>query len=228
MARTITFDFTAGGATLVGRVSMAKTEITTNGNKVDLPTAKTAFFTDGLAQIEGIEPTPPVGFRYQVKVEGGDGSVAWFIVEVPDGTTPIAFTSLTQVEATAMPIDQTGSQMESWIQSVRAQATAANANALTALDAAMAVGAPVPENRKVPAGGTAGQILTRTSAVDYEVAWQDPAEPLVPAGSVQYCTGDANVQRPTPNANIMVIFLVPGSIPPAAAIPGVDLWVQIS
>lgn len=228
MARTVTFDFTSGGLPLTGRVSMAKTEITTAGSKVDLPTAKTAFLDAGIAQIEGIEPTPAVGFRYQVKVEGGNGSVAWFVVEVPAGTTPIDFATLPQVSAVAMPIDQAGAQLETWIQSVRAQATAANDNALLALSKANAMEDPNAEARKLPAGGTAGQILTRTSSVDYEVEWADPAEPLVPAGSVQYVTGDANVQRPTPNTNIMVIFLVPGSVPPAAAIPGVDLWVQIS
>lgn len=137
MARTITFDFATGGVATEGRVTMAGTNIYTTGTTVNLPPIKVAYLAGGLASIPNVEPTPVAadGWRYQVKLESNDGSVAYWLVEVPDLTTPVGLDQLPTIESTAFPIGQTGMSIETWLESVRAQAAAANANALLALEA---------------------------------------------------------------------------------------------
>lgn len=230
MSRTINFDFTTGPvAATNGRLRMAGTRMFNDGPTIVLPPVHTVRLVGGLASIEDVEPTPVGGaWSYQVKLETEEGAAFWWIVTVPDLTTPVNFNALPVLEAISIPIDQTGTQIEAWMMSVRAQATAANNNALLALQAVEDMDAPLAESRKLPPGGTTGQVLTRSGTPDFEVEWVTPEVVPVPPGTVQYVTGDANVLRPTPNTNIMVIYMVPGSIPPATALPGIDIWVQIS
>lgn len=136
MARTINFDFSAGGVVVdSGRLTMVGTNMSTSGTTIVLPQPYLGTISDGLGSIPGVEPTPGDGsWRYQVKLEPSYGGAFYWIVDVPDLTTPVDFITLPVTEAIAMPIDQTGTMVESWMQSVRAQASAANANALQALD----------------------------------------------------------------------------------------------
>lgn len=135
MARTINFDFTVGGVVAEGgKITMAGTHITTVGATINLPPVQVAYLSAGVASIPGVAPTPVGGaWKYQVKLEPVTGGAFWWIVEVPDLTTPVNFSALPVTEAIAMPIDQTGTQIETWMQSIRAQAAAANANATNAL-----------------------------------------------------------------------------------------------
>lgn len=135
MARTINFNFTAGGVIVPsGRITMAGTFITNTGAGIDLPPIYTGILSQGVASIPDVIPTPVDGsWLYQVKLEPSTGGAYWWIVSVPNLTTAVNFSTLPVTEAIAMPIDQTGTQIETWMQSVRAQATAANANALQAL-----------------------------------------------------------------------------------------------
>lgn len=135
MARTVNFDFATAGVASEGRLTMAGTYMTTIGTTINLPPIEQRYLVNGLASIENVIPTPPEadGWRYQVKLETTDGQAHWWIVEVSDLTTPVDFSTLPVIEAISMPIDRTGTMIETWMNSVRAQAAAANANAISAL-----------------------------------------------------------------------------------------------
>lgn len=136
MARTVNFDFTTGpNPATTGRIIMAGTQLTNDGPSITLPPTYVAYLVGGLASIPDVEPTPTDGsWRYQTKLEPDTGGAFWWIVSVANLTTPVNFNTLPITESIAMPIDRTGTQIETWMNSVRAQANAANTNATNALD----------------------------------------------------------------------------------------------
>ncbi|GGJ55655.1 hypothetical protein [Glutamicibacter ardleyensis] len=135
MARTVNFDFTTGpNPATTGRIIMAGTQLTNDGPSITLPPTYVAYLVGGLASIPDVVPTPTDGsWKYQVKLEPDTGGAFWWIVSVSNLTTPVNFNALPVTESIAMPIDRTGTQLETWMNSVRAQANAANINATNAL-----------------------------------------------------------------------------------------------
>lgn len=136
MARTVNFDFTTGpNPATTGRIIMAGTQLTNDGPSITLPPTYVAYLVGGLASIPDVVPTPTDGsWKYQTKLEPDTGGAFWWIVSVSNLTTPVNFNSLPVTESIAMPIDRTGTQIETWMNSVRAQANAANTNATNALE----------------------------------------------------------------------------------------------
>jgi len=151
---------------------------------VILPSTDSVALVAGEASIPGVEPTPtaPDGWRYQVRVEADDRRVHSWIVEVPDGTSPIQFSALPKVEGWTLPLAATGVQVEQWIQSVRSHASAANSNAVNALQGVVDVNARIDglelggidPGAVLPTGGAAGQVLAKRSATSFDVQWVTP------------------------------------------------------
>lgn len=180
MARTINFDFAQGGGSTItsGRVYLSPAEMRQAGSTIILPSSDMEEIVEGLASIENVEPSSTAGW-YQVRVEADDRRVHVWMVEVPDGTTPVTFQLSWADEAWTLPLAATGVQVQQWIQSVRSHAFAANANALNAMDSAasahtridgLEVGGIDP-GAVLPTGGSAGQVLAKSSGADFAVQW---------------------------------------------------------
>ena len=74
----------------------------------------------------------------------------------------------------------------------------------------------VPSDRGIPAGGTAGQVLTKKTKKDYDVEWQDPTGGGSGTVSVEVgetTTGDAGTQAEVTNAgtpqHVVLNFKIP-------------------
>lgn len=196
MARTINFSFTQGGGSTFtsGLVTLAPTHTRTEGTTIVLPSAVQIELVDGSGSIPNVEPTPTAtdGWRYQVRIEATDRRVHHFLVEVPTGTTPINFSVLPVVSSMTLPIDATGVQLEMWFASVRSHASAADTNAVNALNGLVAQGDRVGVTetdlvdvhaeldvltpRALPPGGVTGQVLAKTANTSYSTSWIDPPE----------------------------------------------------
>lgn len=137
MARTINFDFAQGGGSILtnGKVTLAGTKVYNVGSTAVLPDTQEAWIVNGVGTMPNVNPNPSGvdGFHYMVKVASDTGGVFYYIVDVPAGTSAINFNSLPVIESTMLPYEVSGVQLEAWFVSVRAQATAANNNALLAL-----------------------------------------------------------------------------------------------
>ena len=77
-------------------------------------------------------------------------------------------------------------------------------------------GDDVPSDRGIPAGGTAGQVLTKKTKKDYDVEWQDPTGGGSGTVSVEVgetTTGDAGTQAEVTNAgtpqHVVLNFKIP-------------------
>ena len=77
-------------------------------------------------------------------------------------------------------------------------------------------GDDVPSDRGIPAGGTAGQVLTKKTKKDYDVEWQDPSGGGSGTVSVEVgetTTGDAGTQAEVTNAgtaqHVVLNFKIP-------------------
>lgn len=180
MARTINFDFAQGGGSTItsGRVFLSPAEMRQAGSTIILPSSDMAEIVGGLASIEDVEPSSTAGW-YQVRVEADDRRTHTWMVQVPDGTSPVTFSLSWADEAWTLPLAATGVQVQQWIQSVRSHAFAANANALNALDSAasahtridgLEVGGIDP-GAVLPVGGSTGQVLAKSSGSDFAVEW---------------------------------------------------------
>lgn len=180
MARTILFDFAQGGGSTItdGTVYLAPTQMRTSGSTVILPSTDSAELVDGAAQIPNVEPSSTAG-TYQIRVESSDRRVHTWIVNIPDGTAPITFSLSWALESWTLPLAATGVQVEQWIQSVRSHATAANSNAVNALQGVEDLEAIVDGlapgggggGSGLPTGGATGQVLAKKSATNFDVQW---------------------------------------------------------
>lgn len=179
MARTVNFDFAQGGLASAGKVTMVGSQMTLDGPTIVLPTLRVEYLASGLASMTGVDPTPGDGsWRYQVKLEPSTGGAYYWIVDVPDLSTPVDFSTLPVTEAIAMPIDRTGTQLETWMVSVRAQATAANSNANAAMSSASDAHDRIDNlvldgGTSVPTGGLTGQYLSKASNSNYDLEWSN-------------------------------------------------------
>lgn len=100
-----------------------------------------------------------------------------------------------------------------------------------------ATGPQGPAGPGVPAGGSIGQVLAKSSENDYDTAWVDQASggggPItiadLPAGSVAFAhyneATSAWPSRPTARTDVMVHWIGSNELnPPAEALSGVDIW----
>lgn len=184
MARTILFSFAQGGGSTFtdGRVTLAPTHSRVMGSTVIIPGTVGAVLVDGQASIPDVDPTPgdPDGWRYQIRVEATDRRVHEYIVEVPDGTDDIYFDDLPVVGSMVLPLDATGVQLQMWLASVRSHASAADLNAINALESALAAHTRIDSidvSEMLPPGGTTGMFLAKASNTDFDLVWKQQPGP---------------------------------------------------
>lgn len=238
MARTVNFDFTQGGGSVIadGTLTLSSTQNWNSTTSTVIPSGPPIELVGGAASIPNVEPTPTAsdGWRYQVQLETPDRKIHTWIVSVPSGTTPIDFRTLPVMMSMTLPLGTTGVQLKQWVDSVHSHAAAANTNAVNALsgvaensDRIDALESGSTGATGIPAGGGFGQTLTKSSNLDFDVKWEDAGGAA--SGSnvmIMVMQSGTSYTRPTSDPNTRYVFL--GEADPGSKALENDWWARIT